>query len=191
MKKTVAMLVMLAAAMLCAGEAENVKAVVVKDWQLAAQGKFAESLALRTPDCTDTNDGRTADYEQIRRQLVSLDGKHPEEFLMVMLTLNGAKITSEMMLKIREAAGDPKFIRYYETNCRRLAVQMREDAAFQLKKLKITGAKVDGDSAVVTAEYERKGFAMPRLQTIYLRKIEGRWKISKIVDEMKAKRKQP
>ena len=191
MKKTVAMLVMLISAVLFAGEEENVKAVVVKDWQMAAQGKFAECLALRAPDCTDTNDGQTADYEQIRRQLVSLDGKHPEEFLMVLMTLNGAKIPPEMMLKIREAAGDPKFIRYYETNCRRLAVQIREDAAFQMKTLKITGAKVDGDSAVVTAEYEREGSTTPRLQTISLRKIGGTWKISKIIDEMKAKSNQP
>ena len=191
MKKTVAVLVMLISAMLYAGENENVKAVIVKDWQLAAQGKFAECLALRAPDCTDTNDGRTADYEQIRRQLVALDGRHPEEFLLVMLTLNGAKIPPEMMPKIREKASDPQFIRYYETNCRRLASQMRNDAAFQLKTLKITGTKVDGDSAVVTAEYEREGSTMLRLQTISLRKIGGTWKISKIVDEMKAKRKQP
>ena len=50
MKKTVAMLVMLISAVLYAGEDENVKAVVVQDWQLAAQGKFAECLALRAPD---------------------------------------------------------------------------------------------------------------------------------------------
>ena len=39
MKKTVAMLVMLISAVLYAEEDENVKAVVVQDWQLAAQGK--------------------------------------------------------------------------------------------------------------------------------------------------------
>ena len=56
----------LAAAVLPAGDLEDVKALVLKDWQLAAEGKFSECLALRAPDFTDTNDGITADYEQTR-----------------------------------------------------------------------------------------------------------------------------
>ena len=193
MKKTVAMLVMLISAVLFAGEEENVKAVVVKDWQMAAQGKFAECLALRAPDCTDTNDGQTADYEQIKWQIVSLDGKHPEEFLLFLAAMKfrGAKIPAETRTVIREEARKVEFIRHYEAACSQFAAKMKSDAAFQLKTLKITGAKVDGDSAVVTAEYERESNTPPRLQTISLRKIGGTWKISRIVDEMKAKRKQP
>ena len=192
MKKTGAMLVMLISAVLFAGEEENVKAVVVKDWQLAAQGKFAECLALRAPDCTDTNDGQTADYEQIKWQIISLDGKHPEEFLLFLATMKfqGAKIPAETRAVIREEARKPEFISHYETACSQFASKIRKDAAFQLKTLKITSVKVDGNSAVVTAEYEREGSTMPRLQTISLRKIEGTWKISRIVDEMKEKRKQ-
>ena len=118
---SVVLAVMLGASTLFAGDEENAKAVVVKDWQLAAAGKFAECLALRTPDFTEKNDdGPTRNYEQTKWQLTSLDGKHPEEFMLFLMTLNGAKIQAEMMPQIREKASDPKFVQYYKKTCSQL-----------------------------------------------------------------------
>ena len=177
----------LAAAALPAGDLEDVKALVLKDWQLAAEGKFSECLALRAPDFTDTNDGITADYEQTRWQLVSLDGKHPEEFLLFLATLKfeGAKIPPETMATIREEARKPEFIKHYETACPQFASLIKNEAAFQLKTLKIVDAEVDGDSASVVARYERREgkSAVPRLQNLSLRRIDGAWKIGRIVDK--------
>ena len=189
---SVVLAVMFGASTLFAGDEENAKAVVVKDWQLAAAGEFAECLALRTPDFTEKNDdGPTRNYEQTKWQLTSLDGKHPEEFMFFLMTLNGAKIQAEMMPQIREKASDPKFVQYYKKTCSQLAFVMKEDAAFQLKTLRIVSVVINGDSASVIVEYDRQveKSAIPMLQTVYLRKNEGEWKISKIVNGINRQRK--
>ena len=191
MKKTVAMLVMLAAAMLCAGEAENVKAVVVKDWQLAAQGKFAESLALRTPDFVEIDETGTFTYEQSRWLSLALDGEHPEEFLLTLLAgkSHGAfkAPTAEQMARIREEARKPEFLQGYKRLVPQLLASLKADQELQLKTLKFVSITVDGDAATAVIEYDSdtSGSVEHRIYTVTLRKVDGNWKICKGVVKYK------
>ncbi len=177
------MTVMLGAAALFAGDEENVKAVVLKDWQMAAEGKFTENLALRAPDYIDKEGNVTFSYEQSKWLLTSLDGKHPMEFLLALVTikLHGAKIPADTMAQIREEARKPEFIRYYETAYPQLASELKNRAAFELKTLKFISAKVDGNSATVVVEYKRKCSTIPMTETVSLRRFGGAWKISMVV----------
>ena len=178
------MAVMLGAAALFAGDEENVKALVLKDWQMAAEGKFTENLALRAPDYIEKTGSLTISYEQCKWLLTSLDGKHPMEFLLALVTikLHGAKIPADTMAQIREVAHKPECIRYYEKAYLQLAAELKDNAAFELKTLKFISAKVDGNSATVVVEYKRKSSTIPVTQTVSLRRFGEAWKISKVVD---------
>ena len=84
----VSLLVALFGAMpLFADDVADVKAVIVKDCELQAKGDFAEAFALLAPDYRESDpDGMTANYEQTKWIVLSLDGRHPEEFLLLLVT---------------------------------------------------------------------------------------------------------
>ncbi|MBP5530843.1 MAG: hypothetical protein J6Y54_02280 [Lentisphaeria bacterium] len=64
----------------------EVKRVLVKDLELTAEGKFREIPALRTPDFVEESHGSTSTLEQMEWLTTALDGKHPEEFALLMVT---------------------------------------------------------------------------------------------------------
>ena len=175
---------------LFAGDAEDVKTAVLKDWQLASQGKFADVLAQRTTDYVEVNGAGIFPYEHIRWTVLALDGDHPEEFLLMMLvaqTRGKLKLTPDMRAKIREAARVPEFIERYKKGIGEIAAMLQSDAAFQLETLKFIDIKVDGDAATVVCEFDSKasGRVVHKIETVSLRKVDGAWKISKVVIETK------
>ena len=163
---------------LFADDAEEIRALLIKDLELGVNGDFMGTLALRTPDFVETTELGTFSIEHTRWMALSLDGKHPEEFLLLSAAVvNRGALTPEMMARIREAARDPSFLREYAKIIPELFANIKADAALQLKTLKIIGVKVDGDSAIAVVEYDDK---IPegirhRSGTIYLRKVNGTW----------------
>ena len=97
---------------LFADDVADVKATMINSLELAVKGDLAGALALYAPDYLETtSDGKTIDYKQIQRLVLALDGKHPEEFLLIAVSdeLNGAEPTAEMMQRLREVANNPEF----------------------------------------------------------------------------------
>ena len=176
---------------LCAGEQEDIKAVIVRSGELASQGRFAEVLALHTPDFVDIDEEGTVTYEQLKWVFLALDGKHPEEFLLTALVVQSRgefkAPTAEQMARIREAARDPQFLQEYKARAPQLLASFKDFQAFQLKTLQIVSITVDGDSAVAVIEYDSNasGGVKHKIDTTTLRKVDGSWKICKSVIETK------
>ena len=176
---------------LCAGEKEDIKALLIKDLELSAQGRFAEALALRTPDFVEIGEHGTFTYEQSRWLSLALDGEHPEEFLLTLLAVESRgefkAPTAEQMARIREEARKPEFLQGYKELVPQLLASLKDDQALQLKTLKFVSITVDGDAAVAVIEYDSKSSKgiKHEVGTITLRKVDGSWKICKGVIKYK------
>ena len=190
MKKIFALLLvaLFGAAPLFADDVADVKKVIVKDCELSAKGDLVGKLALYAPDYTETDSGgKTADYKQAKRLVLALDGKHPEEFLLMAVTaeLNVAEPPSELMAKIREAAGNPEFVKQYEAAVPVIIKKHREIYELQLKTLKFVSVKVEGGEATVVTECDSldplSGATTHKTVTSSLHKVDGSWKIYRCV----------
>lgn len=161
----------------------EVKAVIVKNYELTAKGDLAGKLALYAPDYRETTpEGRIIDYELAKLLVLSIDGKHPEEFLLLYVVTvqnNGVMPSAEMMPRIREAARSPEFVREYEKLAPAAAERIKKTAASRLKTLEFISVRVDGDHAVAVVEDGEKNWKSEserrRIGTISLRKVDGKW----------------
>ena len=191
MKKFFALLLLAAlfgAVPLFADDVDDVKARIVKQCELGAKGDFAGVLALCAPDYREiSSDGRTFNYEQIKWLMLSLDGKHPGEFLLVTATIknNGAMPPADVISKLRLAARDPEIVKKYEGLIPQLAAMMKAAAALELKTLKFDSVKLYGDNAVVIIRYdskdEKSGEIKQKTEIVVLRKIDSEWKLCRTV----------
>jgi hypothetical protein len=190
MKKFFAvLLVILAGAMpLRADDTADVKAVILKEWELIAKGDFVGVLPLLTKDYRGL--GRF-NYEQTKWMFIGLDGKHLEEFVLFTAVAfkNGETLTPEELEKCRADArdmlSDPMVVKAYEAEAKKYSAKMREWAAFTLKHHKFVSVKVDGDSAVAEIVLESKPGEPPRRSrpiVIRLRRLDGAWRISEDVE---------
>lgn len=174
---------------LFAGDVEDVKAVLVKDMELGAQGKFIEMLALRTPDYVEVDKHGTFNYEHFKWSILMLDGEHPEEFVLTVWALHTrgteARPTAEQMAKIRELAGNPEFVKSYRESIPKIVSGLKDDQALQLKTTKFVSVDIDGDTATAVAEYDTKSpnGVTHKIGTAILRKVNGAWKIRKVVSK--------
>ena len=174
---------------LFAGDAEDIKALIIKDMELGAQGNFVEMLALRTPDYVEVNEHGTFNYEHLKWSVLMLDGDHPEEFVLTMWVISTrgtvARPTEEQMAKIRELAGNPEFVKSYREHIPKFVSGLKDDQALQLRTTKFVSVDVDGDSATVVGEYDANssGTVRHKTGTVTLRKVDGAWKICKVVSK--------
>ena len=188
-----ALLVALFGAMsLFADDAADVKAVIVRDFELTIKGDFAGKFAAYAPDYLETDsDGMTINYEQAKWVVLMLDGKHPKEFLLVMATveLKGAAIPPEMMARIDEVVRNPEFVKQYEEAIPVVVAMLKEEAAFELKSLNFISVNVNGNEAVVVDEYDSKdaksGEIKHKVCTASLRKVDGKWMIYRSIAKNK------
>ena len=166
-----------------ADEVAEIKAVIVKNYELTAKGDFAGKLALYTPDYRETTpEGKTIDYEFAKLLVLSIDGKHPEEFLLLYVVTvqnNGVMPSAEMIPRIREAARSPEFVKEYEKLAPAAAERIKKTAGARLKTLEVISVKVDDDHAVAVVETGEKNWKSEserrRIATISLRKVDGKW----------------
>lgn len=174
---------------LFAGDAEDIKGVIIKDMELGAQGDFIAMLALRTPDYVAVDEYGTFNYEHLKWSILMLDGRHPEEFVLTMWVVSTrgteARPTEEQMAKIRELAGNPEFVKSYREHIPKFVSAIKADQALQLKTNKFVRVDVDGDSATVVGEYDANasGAVRHKTATVTLRKVDGAWKICKVVSK--------
>ena len=163
---------------LFAGDTEEIKTLLIRDFELGANGDFTGQLALRTPDFVETTDLGTFTNEHTRWMILALDGKHPEEFLLLSAAVeNRGALTPEMRAWSRELARDPEVLREYAKIVPGVLANIKADAALQLKTFSLIGIKVDGDSATAVVEYDEKNpdGIKHRSSTISLRKVNGKW----------------
>ena len=184
--------VLCAAVSLLADDVADVKAVIVKDCELTLKGDFAGALALLAPDFKGTDtDGMTINYEQCKWMSLALDGKHPEEFMLIVSTYenNGAMLSAGQIAQLRQAARTPEFIAQYEEANRGVPAKLKDLAALRLKTLEFVSVKVDGDKAVAVVEYDdmhiKSGAVTREIDTISLRKVDGVWFFYRIVTKYK------
>ena len=187
-----ALLVALFGAMpLFADDVADVKAVIVKDLELGVKGDFAGAFALYAPDFQEIDDGMKFNYEQTKWLVLSLDGKHPEEFLFLLFVYEnkGAMPPAEAIASLRQAARDPEFVKKYEEFTPQIVAGMKAAAALNLKTLEFVSVKVDGDRAVAVTEHDRKdentGVIRRKIETISLRKVDGKWMMCHVVSKNK------
>lgn len=175
-----------------ADDVADVKAVIVRDCELQAKGDFADAFALCAPDYRETgSDGETLNYEHTKWIVLSLDGKHPEEFLLLLATYDnkGVMPRAEVIPRIRQFAHDPGFIKGYEAVNPQIVSAMKSAAELRLKTLEFISVKVDGDLAAAVVEHDRldrKTNARKReIVTISLRKVNGTWMFYRSVSKSK------
>ena len=174
-----------------ADDVANVKAVIVKDCELQVKGDFADAFALCAPDYQETgSDGETLNYEHTKWIVLSLDGKHPEEFLLLLVTYDIKGMPrAEVIPRIRQIAHSPEFIKSYERVNPQIVAAMKSAAALRLKTLEFISVKIDGDLAVAVVEHDRldrKANALKReIVTISLRKVNGKWMFYRSVSKSK------
>ena len=174
---------------LFADDVADVKALLIKDLELGANGDFMGSLALRTPDCVEVSPENTLNYQQGKWISLALDGEHPVEFFLAALALGShgefKTPTEDLMAWIRAMTSDPDFLREYKAEAAKMLAAFKADQALQLKTLKIVGIEVDGDAATAHIELDAN---TPRgirhyAGTISLRKVDGKWMYCKSVFE--------
>ena len=178
---------------LSADDVADVKAVIVKDYELAMKGDFLQVLALFAPDFQETGtSGGTINYEQYKWCILSLDGKHPEEFLLWFVSTGeneGAMLSADQIARVRQMARDSEFIKIYEANTRNVIAWLKARAALCLKTLEFASVKVDGDKAVAVVEFDEKdlksGAVRREIETLSLRKVDGVWLFYRIVTKYK------
>ena len=184
MKKFLAVLlvVLSGAVALFADDVADVKAVIVKDLELVAKGDFAGSFALYAPDYRETgSDGNNITYEHCKVIMLAVDGKHPEEFLLMAAIAenNGAMPSAEAVEQLRAAARAPEIVKKYEELLPQVIAQAKSLAEQHLKTLEFVSVEVDGDKAVAVIEYDSKdeetGKVRREIETISLRKTDGAW----------------
>ena len=176
---------------LFAGDAENVKAVIIRDCELTKNGDFAASLALRTRDYRG-NDSRgvTFNYEQTKWMLLALDGRHPEEFWLFLYAVknHGAMPPEDQRPRMHRLAHTPKYVELYEKTWPELAAAAKAAAESELKTIKFIDVKISGNNAVVVFEYaieDESGVLKTNIDTVSMRKVDGKWLMYQTVTKNK------
>ena len=166
---------------LFAGDVADVKAVIVKNLELDANGDFVGSWAFYAPDYQETgSDGVTTNYEQLQWMTLALDGKHPVEFvrLLYMVRNNGAMPPREELPRIDRLAHTPDCLEIYSKVLPTLVAEQKADASLALKTLEFVSVRVDGNKAVAIVEYDSKDEktgVKRTIETFSLRKVNGKW----------------
>ena len=168
---------------LFADDVADIKAVIVRDCELAAKGDCLGAAAQWTPDYQEVSPEGTMNYAQAKRALVAMDGNHPEEFMMTLsLVRLGAEPNPDMAEGIRLLAQNPEFLEKYRDAAKRMAEILKASAALELKTMKFVDVKSDGDQATAVLTY-RHVIGGERQETVTLRKIDGEWRIARRVIE--------
>ena len=166
---------------LYADDAGDIKAVIMKDIELAAKGDFLGALARWTADYQEINSRGKFSYAQVKRTFISLDGKHPKEFLQtIYMCKSGSEPTAQEEEQIRTLLRDPSVLKAYPDRAKEMAEQIKSAAAVELKTVQFVSVKVDGMQAVVVLTYKK----IPEIswevrETVSLRKTDGVWRISR------------
>ena len=163
-----------------------VKETISRDIKLAIDGKFAETLRYYTPDIVsiDMDQKRKLYYKDILLMSKGMDGKHPEEFMLMVFKARSMKDPDPKQEKaIRAYARTEQFQLAYPRLCDMMTSFVKQASEIELKTMKFIKVEIRGDLATVVVEYESLEVAkkelnvtIKRTSTHKLRKVNGVWK---------------
>lgn len=175
---------------LFADDIADVKAVIFKHHELQERRAFEALPALYSRDYMQINTrGESCDYVMLKLFLISLDGRHPEEFLQFMaMQANGGRLPSpETMAWISQMASDPQVVREYKAALALAFAYSDKELAAWRKTVKFVRCEVRGDLATVVEEYDgydpESGAAKHKIVTLVLRRENGVWRYFREIDE--------
>jgi len=176
----------LAVPALFAGETEDIKTLLGQFCTWDAEGNFTEKLAHLSPDFVEVDRGVTVNYEQTKWWMISLDGKHPEEYRLLLNSFR-KMIDPDASELPGDVVRNPEFVRDYEELTAKLRAASKSAAALQLKTLKFVSVRIDGEAATAVIEYDAmiSGEMTHIGHTMEMRKVGGVWKIHKSVVAIK------
>lgn len=183
------MVVLCGAVSLFADDVADVKAVLERQYELFAAGDFIGMEAALTPDYITIEPHGIFNLTHIKWMHVSMDGEHPEEFMLgnFALRTHGAIPNAEMEKKLRQRARNPEFVKFYEELVAKRLPLLKKAAEYGHKTNKDIDIRIDGDSARVVSEcdipdiVDSDGAIKRQVSITILRKIDGKWRIAKSV----------
>ena len=171
---------------LYAGDAEDIKALLEKQHELFVAGDFVGMEAALTPDYISIEPGGIFNLTHVRWMHASMDGKHPEEFMLAGFAVRtrGNGPDAEMEKKLRLTARNPGFIKFYEEHVAKRLPLLKKLAEQAHKTRKYIDIRIDGDSARGVSECEILDIATGcdtvkrQVNVIILRRIDGKWRVA-------------
>ncbi len=177
---------------LFAGDAEDVKNVILQTAKDAAALKWERVLSHYTEDCkiVDSN-GDTSAPADLKEMMILIDGSHPYEFSLFAYKQNeGQEPNAEAKKLLKETSRTQEFLADYKNICTFFKDKMKKCAELELKTTKFLDVKVNGALATVT--YTAQSFKdlesdeiITEITVSKLKKVNGVWKIYEEVDKKK------
>ena len=174
---------------LFADDVADVKAVIYKNHELQERHDFKALPDLYSQNYVQMNArGECFDYVMLMLLLISMDGKHPEEFLQFMaMQGNGGRLpTPETMARISQMALDPEVVREYRAALVKILAYSDKELAAWRKTVKFVSFQIKGDFATVIEEYDgydpESGAAKHKTCTMILRRENGVWYYYRVID---------
>lgn len=172
---------------LFADDVADIKSVFEKQYELLVAGDFVGMQAALTPDYISIESHGVFNLTHIKWMYASMDGKHPEEFMLGIFALRnrGACPDAEMEKKLRQSARGPEFKKFYEEHIAKRLPLLKKAAKQAHETHKYIDIRIDGDSARVVSEcdildiVDTGGTVMHQVTVTILRRIDGRWRIAK------------
>ena len=162
-----------------------VKQIILRNAKLTSEGKLEGILSNYTKDYIeiDLDSDEKISYNDMQLIGKALDGKHPEEFMIIAFEMeNERKPNAEEMKALREMINNDEFKKEYSNICKQMIEITKKSGALQLKTMKFITVSVKGSNAVAVIEYEdydvtdaKKKKVIKKSETLKLRKVNGVW----------------
>ena len=162
-----------------------VKQIILRNAKLTSEGKLEGILSNYTKDYIeiDLDSDEKISYNDMQLIGKALDGKHPEEFMIIAFEMeNERKPNAEEMKALREMINNDEFKKEYSNICKQMIEMTKKSGALQLKTMKFITVSVKGSNAVAVIEYEdydvtdaRMKKVIKKSETLKLRKVNGVW----------------
>ena len=183
------LIVLLGAVSLFAGDVEDVKAVIDRDYELQERHDFRALPALYSRDYMQIDArGQSFDFVMLKLICIAMDGRHPEEFLQYveMLKNDGQLPSPEAMAQISQMALDPAVIRLYKAALVKILAYCDKELAARRKSVKFVRFEVRGDLATVVEQYDgydpESGAPKRKTVTVVLRRENGVWRYFRVIE---------
>ena len=162
-----------------------VKQIILRNAKLTSEGKLEGILSNYTKDYIeiDLDSDEKISYNDMQLIGKALDGKHPEEFMIIAFEMeNERKPNAEEMKELRAMINNDEFKKEYSNICKQMIEMTKKSGALQLKTMKFITVSVKGSNAVAVIEYEdydvtdaRMKKVIKKSETLKLRKVNGVW----------------
>ena len=162
-----------------------VKQIILRNAKLTSEGKLEGILSLYTKDFIeiDLDSDEKISYNDMQLIGKAIDGKHPEEFMIIAFEMeNERKPNAEEMKELRAMINNDEFKKEYSNICKQMIEMTKKSGALQLKTMKFITVSVKGSNAVAVIEYEdydvtdaKKKKVIKKSETLKLRKVNGVW----------------